>query len=339
MGKTLKKSLITAGKLAIAAGLLWLVFRSAPWEKFASTLREANVLLMLCALGGYVLSLVIIAFRLRMLLQIQGISIRVWETVRLTFLGQFFNAVVPGVVGGDLVKAYYVAKHTDHKGAAVMTVFVDRLMGFLELVMLAAVMLVSVLVSGRANLAQMQRPALATAVAMTAVLGMLLFVMSPALRRMFRLQKIYRRLPFAQHIDSAGAAAREFRRRPMILVKAVAITLGAHATWIGGIALAGRSLSLDVPWYNYFLYIPLIYIIGSVPITPGGVGLVELFYKIFFVSAAVMEHQVLALMVVARVLDILRGLPGLVVALTGAKLPKREQLQAELAAANPSDSQ
>jgi len=339
MGKTLKKSLITAGKLAIAAGLLWLVFRSAPWEKFASTLREANVLLMLCALGGYVLSLVIIAFRLRMLLQIQGISIRVWETVRLTFLGQFFNAVVPGVVGGDLVKAYYVAKHTDHKGAAVMTVFVDRLMGFLELVMLAAVMLVSVLVSGRANLAQMQRPALATAVAMTAVLGMLLFVMSPALRRMFHLQKIYRRLPFAQHIDSAGAAAREFRRRPMILVKAVAITLGAHATWIGGIALAGRSLSLDVPWYNYFLYIPLIYIIGSVPITPGGVGLVELFYKIFFVSAAVMEHQVLALMVVARVLDILRGLPGLVVALTGAKLPKREQLQAELAAANPSDSQ
>lgn len=330
MIKKLKKPLLTGGKIAIAAGLLLWVYRDMDWGEFGQTLAGADILLMLCAFGGYVISLVIIAFRLQLLLRTQEIEIRIWELIRLTFLGQFFNAVVPGVVGGDLVKAYYIAKHTHHKGVAVITVFVDRLMGITALVLLATAMLLGLGASGRGTWEEMKLPAMAAAVAMAAVMAMMVFLFSRRVRKLLRLQKIYGRLPIAQHIGAAGAAARRFRSRPGVLLKAIAITFAGQGSWILGIALIGASLSLEVAWHKYFVYVPLIYIIGAVPITPGGVGLVEKAYMLFFSSAAVSKEQIGALALIARALDIARGLPGLIVAISGAKLPKAEHLQAEL---------
>jgi hypothetical protein len=330
MAKRLKKHILAAGKLLLALGLLAWVFRSVDLRKLLDTLKAADPILMLAALVAFVVSLAAIAYRLRLLLRTQGIEIRLWELVRLTFLGQFFNSVVPGVVGGDLVKAYYLAKHTPHKGAVLVTVFVDRLMGLAELVLLAAVMILLLWASRRSSLAEMRQSVVATAVALAAVGWMLVFILSRRFRRLFHLQKIYSRLPVVHHVQSAGAAARRFAQRPGDLLKAMGITFVAQTMWIAGIAVAGRALAIQTPWYQYFLYVPLIYVIGAVPVTPGGAGLVEACYKLFFASAVVGDEQALALALTARVLDVVRGLPGLVVAITGAKLPPAEQLQAEL---------
>jgi len=332
MTKRLKKHLLLIVKLAIAAALLVLVYRKENWPEFARTLKEARLGLLAWAFAGYVASLVVIAVRLRLLLRVQDIRISQWELIRLTFLGQFFNAVVPGVVGGDLVKAFYAAKHTPHKGAAVVTVFVDRLMGLAALVLLAIGMLGVVSITGQRGTAEeTRRAAIAAMVAVAALTIMVAFLLSARLRRAFRLQKFYSRLSIAHHFASAGDAARKFRQHPWELVRAVVITIGAQGLWIVGVALAGASLSLGVPWYRFFIYIPLIYIIGAVPVTPGGLGVVEALYGVFFVGV----EKIRALAAVARVLDIFRGLPGLLVVITGTKLPKAEQLEAELASDRP----
>jgi len=330
MNKTLRKCLILCGKLVVAGAMLVWAFWGIDLSQFVATVKGADLSLLAAALAGFVVSLVVIAFRLRMLLRVQDIEIGLWELIRLTFLGQFCNAVVPGVVGGDLVKAYYAAKHTPHKGAATLTVLVDRLMGLTELVLLAVVMLIWVWATKGAEMADLHRPAIAAGAGLTAVVVMLVLVLSPSLRRILRFEKLYSRLPIAGHIQSAGDAARRFGQNPGALLKAIAITLLAHGTWIFGIYLAGKSLHLATPWHSYFLYVPLIYIIGAVPITPGGAGLVEASYKLFFTSELLANHQVLSLALTARALDIIRGLPGLIVIMTGTKAPKEEQLQAEL---------
>ncbi len=327
----LRKTLLLAGKLAIAAGLLAWILTRLNWAEFLTTLKEANLLLICFALAGYVISLVIIGIRLWFLLRIQGIAIGLWEVVRLTFLGHFFNAIVPGTVGGDVVKAFYAAKHTDRKGAAVVTVFVDRLMGMTELAVLAGVMILIVLLGRKASFDEMRRPMFAVVAALAAVVMMLVFLLSPRVRRLLHLQKIYSRLPIAHHIESARQAAMRFRQNIGSLIIAVIITLAAHGTWIAAVLLIGESISLDVAWYKYFVYIPLIYIIGAIPITPGGIGLVEAFYILFFVTGTVGQTPVVALALLARMFDILRGLPGVIVLITGTRLPKAEAMEAELA--------
>ena len=299
---------------------------------FVSTLMRMSPLFLAGGFLGFLISLLVVAVRWWFLLRLQDIHIPLWEAVRLTFLGQFFNTLLPSTVGGDLVKAYYVSKHTPKKGAVLVSVVVDRVLGLTELTLLAAIMLTVVLLGNLASLddPNIRRSAIAIAIVIALIVGAVLFLFSRRFRRLFHLQKIYSRLPMAHHIAAAGDAAILYRQRITGLVKAVCMTFGAHLMWVGALALLGFGLNLKLPWFEYFLYIPLVYIIGSIPISPGSVGLIESLYLAFFHAAGVSPSEILAFALLARLIPIFWGLPGIIVAVTGAKLPKAETLEAEL---------
>ncbi len=339
MNKKTKKILLLIVKLAIAVALLCWVLRTVDWAQFRETISQASIPMMLVALLGFFLSLVTIAIRLWYLLRVQEIPIGLWEIIRLTFLGQFFNAVVPGTVGGDLVKAFYAAKHTPHKGAALVTVFIDRLMGLTELAMLAGVMLSMVVATRQMEFSQLHRAAIACVAALGAVTMLMVFLFSRRFRQVFGLEKAYSKLSFAHHFESAAAAAHKFRKHKSALVAALGMSLVAHSLWIVGVIFIGKGLGIAAQWHHYFVFIPLIYIIGAVPITPGAVGLVESLYAMFFVPVVIaasgltegeVAAQVIALALLVRLFDIIRGLPGVIVVITGTKIPKTAAMEAEL---------
>ena len=299
-------------------------------DGFASVIVGINRLLLGLAVAGFLFCFLASALRWWILLHIQDIWVGLWEVVRLTFLGLFFNFIVPGTVGGDLVKAYYVSKHTPHKAAVLVSVFVDRLLGFAQLSLLAATMTAVALLAGMRSPDQLAHPIVAIPIVLAVLALMLTFLLSTRFRQALHLQKVYRRLPIAHHIAAAGDAMGLYSRRMGRLGKAIAITALAHVVFVGAIALIGRSLSLDVPLYNYYIFVPLIYIAGAVPITPGGVGVIEGLYVAMFVSETCTSSQVLALALLARAIPMFWALPGAVVAVTGTKIPQADVLEAEL---------
>lgn len=335
-------------RLLVSRGMLW--WTSRQWRPagdfkpalegakdilrpgFKTTLLGIDRVLLAMATAGFLLSLLTIAVRWWYLLRVVEVRIRLWEAVRLTFLGQFFNAVVPGTVGGDLVKAYYVARHTPHKAGVLVSVFVDRVTGLAMMALLSAATLTIVLAGGLVSFEQARTPAVTVVIVLVLVGGAMAFLLSTRLRRVLHVQKLYQRLPIAHHISAAGRAARSYGRSARRLGVAMLVTLVAQVFFIGGIALLGaalRSGGTIAPWYEFFVYVPLIYIIGAVPITPGGVGVIEGAYWTFF--AASPASQILALALLARLIPIFWGLPGLLVAITGPRLPKSEEIEAELA--------
>ena len=60
-------------------------------------------------------------------------------TVLLGFIGMVFNLVIPGAVGGDLIKAAYLVRMRIRKTQAVASMVIDRILGLLGLFILAAV--------------------------------------------------------------------------------------------------------------------------------------------------------------------------------------------------------
>ena len=70
-------------------------------------------------------------YRWKLLLEGMGLNISYLKAVQLQLTGFFFNTVMPGAVGGDLVKAGYVIKDNKDKSKAsvFMTIFLDRLIG------------------------------------------------------------------------------------------------------------------------------------------------------------------------------------------------------------------
>ena len=304
-----------------------------------SALSRMNVTLLLLACMGFLCSVLIIAVRWWLLLGLQDVRVKLWEAVRLTFLGQFFNYFLPGSVGGDLVKAYYVSKHTHRKASVWVSVFVDRALGFVEVVVLGSVMVVVVLNTGLGTWADMRRPALVLGLAAAGIVAALTFLFSSRLRRILHLQKLYQRLPIAHHISAVGDAVRLYRERMGGVVKAIALTFGGQIISISSVACIGMSLHLDTPWYTYFAYVPVIYILTAIPITPGAVGVAEALYtKAFYLAN---PSGVIVLALLARLIPMFWGLPGAVVYVTGPKLPKAKEMEAELNAeeTNPQISQ
>ena len=294
-------------------------------------------------IGGACLWLTLVlvtASRWWFLMRIQDVDVSLWETQRLTFLGQFFNVVVPGTVGGDLVKAYYVAKHTDRKVAVILSIFVDRVIGLMGLTLFSLASVVVLLLRG-VELEAIRTPLITLGIVVVLLLKSLLVMMFPRLRQWLGLSWLARKFPMAGKLAALAEAAAVYRKHAGKLCIAVAITLACAALLILSILVLGVSLSLPIPWYNYFLYVPLIYIIGAVPLTPGGIGLVENFYLVFFsygaIGGSANASEVVALALLARLIPILWSLPGALVAVTGPKLPSEEKMEAELGLRDSAD--
>ena len=60
-------------------------------------------------------------------------------TVLLGFIGMVFNLVIPGAVGGDLIKAAYLVRMRIRKTQAIASMVIDRILGLLGLFILAAI--------------------------------------------------------------------------------------------------------------------------------------------------------------------------------------------------------
>ena len=348
MKLTRKKAAILLIKLAVAGALLAFALRDARWRNYTkeitdpsgqvqieardglrTILSEVDCLPLIGAVACFAAGIFIVAVRWWFLLRVLRIRIHWYEAVRLTFLGYFFSFLVPGVVSGDLFKAYYVFKHTDRKAAAMVSIFVDRVTGLLMFSLMAAGVLGGLIVAG-AWQEKLNWPAMAVGI----VLGMLALgstvMLVPTTRRLFG--RLLSFGPLKHHLDVAGKAVELYRRRFAALLGAAGFTFCSQAIHITGILLLGQGLHLTAPWYEYYLYAPLIYIVAAVPISPGGLGVMEAAFRWLFVdiSATLTVTQVAALALLVRLGSMACSLPGLIVSLTGAKLPKTEQMEAEL---------
>ncbi len=294
---------------------------------FFTNLRTVRPGWLLTGIFGFALAVFWTAVRWQVLLGVQRVRIGLWESLRLTVLGEFFNHIVPGTVGGDLVKAYYVSSHTHLRSGVLISVMVDRLLGLAMLALLSVTMVLVLLGLSLESLERIYPSLIASLICLGAIGLVLLFLLSGRLRAKLPFQRLIQRLPISHHLKEASEAAWQYRSGWRRIALAAGITFLAHASWITGVWLVGLSVGLSIPYYMFVVYIPLIYILGAVPITPGGVGLIEKLYVAFF---AANPAGVLAMALLVRLIKMAVSLPGLLVTVTGARIPKAEEIESEL---------
>jgi len=331
-------------RVALAFVVIGFVLSQVHWQDYSVTdeagrvvsspgvltcLRSVNLKWLLAALAVSISSLLASALRWRLLLAVQDVRITIGEAFKLQFLGEFFSTVIPGMIGGDLVKAYCVMQKTTHKEHVLVSAFVDRLLGVCAMVCTAVVMLLALFATGQLEGSLLRFSAPSVAVVLAGTCAALAFLLSPGLRRLCRLQKLYKRLPIAEHIERAGDALARYRAHPAALAQAFLVSLLAQFLGSAFVLLLGVALGVAVPWTHYFLHVPLILIISAVPITPGGIGVMEELYLLYFVAAG-NPSLVLALAVLVRATTLAGALPGgLVAAFGGTRTDKHGQTQTD----------
>ncbi|MCK6446211.1 MAG: flippase-like domain-containing protein [Planctomycetes bacterium] len=193
-----------------------------------------------------------------------------FQSLRLTLLGMFFNIVVPGLTGGDVIKAVLVARENPgKKTAAVISVFVDRIIGILVLAGIAAVVIVA---SGNPKFDALRLPVIAATVA--GVGGALVYV-NGTLRRALGVDRLLAKLPGGALLANVDEAIVVYSRHPWEMLGALALSIGNHLSVVLGVLAIGRAFGDTVRTLDYFVAVPVANIATALPLSPGGWGFGE----------------------------------------------------------------
>jgi uncharacterized protein (TIRG00374 family) len=302
----------------------------------ASMVQRANPWLLVAALAVFPVTFLITSYRWNKLLEAVGVRMGLGRAFVINMVGAFYNTFMPGSTGGDVLKAYYASKQTPHRMNAVVSVFFDRLLGLLALVMVGGVMAAYQYLRSPSSQDPTARACLHVALAAVAVMvlvGVAFAVLfQPTVRKYLGLEYILNRLPAQKHVENAREVTRIYRRRPLLVLWALVVTIPVHLTVIVSAMLAGMAFDLPIRPLFYFTAVPVIVLVGSIPISPQGAGVMEFFAIALTQKQGATVSQAFALTMSIRMVQILWNLTGGLFVLRGGYHAPTEREQREMEA-------
>ncbi len=274
-GNPAKGLAVFALKAAVASVLIGWLVRSGALDFGALAVLGRKPELLAMNLGVAFLGIVVCGLRWGVLLSLAGIRVPVGRLLSLQFVAVFFNVVIPGSVGGDVVKSLYVARDAapDKRPTILLIVFIERLMGLAGLVAMANLV---VLARGPALWSDALLRPTAIAVGLlgvATVLGPIVFVlvMRSAGERIeswttgtTKLAKLLGQLVSAMRLLASG---------PKKLAIAFGMSMALHATTMGYFTVLTRVIGpYDVGYQAIATIFPLGLLTIVLPISPSGLG-------------------------------------------------------------------
>jgi uncharacterized membrane protein YbhN (UPF0104 family) len=322
--------------IVVAAGITWAAVwlsKDQRWENLVAVFRRLNLGLFALSLAIFIVGQLLIVFRWRLLLRTQAVSIEYLAAVRLHFLGLFYNNFMPGAVGGDLLRAWYVTKHTDKRFHAALSVFVDRVVGFLSSIIIAVFFYTLFLPaqdiqgifseSGNSAgaFADYKRFVLWASLVVVAVFcGLLLCRRGRVLlKNALSLIRVWGRKVYEKSKDAVVL----YCGKPLAILSVFALTVFLQLLTITGFWLLGANMGITAGLKYYYVFFPLGWAFGAMPVSIGGAVVVEgLMAYLFIHFAGVGAELALALALCQRIIWMVASLPGAIIHLVGAHLPK-----------------
>ncbi len=321
-------------RIVVAVVAILLAFYGQDWARLAEVFKGLNPWYFVLSLATFAVAQVVVALRWWLLLRAQSIYISLFAAIRLFFLGLFYNNVMPGAVGGDVLKAWYVTKHTNRRLEGALSVVVDRVIGLAGLVLMA-IFTYGVFLRGRV-LEQGTDEERGPGGWLSQHEGMILWlVLGVGLVAVaFMLAHPYSRRRLAQameQLQNRGLALLKrtkdalvvYCSKPGTALGAFILTFISQSMVIASFWPLGRNLGIDVELKYYFVIFPIMWVVAAVPVSPAGLGIFEWGTKKGFVALTGADPgSALAIALCQRLIWLLASLPGVLIHLLGAHLPR-----------------
>lgn len=270
--KKIPSWLVSATLSLVAFALLGLAVWSNR-EQIAEVFRgRIDYRLFAVALAINLTGLMLTFVRWYVLVRALGLPFRLLDAIRLGFIGNVFNLVVPGAVGGDFIKGAFLVREQARKTQAVASMVIDRVLGLLGLFVLGGI-------SG-AWAWPGATPPVRTLIglvwlAVAAGFAGLAVLFTPALYR--PLERLFaRRAKLATMLSELAAMAGAYRSKPGTIVAMLAMAVGTHSLAVLSFYCVSRALFATVPTLGeHFLMVPLVLFSTAVPLPFGALGVSE----------------------------------------------------------------
>ncbi len=291
-------------RVAISAGLLVVLLRSAKLSDFLDLLRSANFFLLGVALALVVVALVISAYKWQRLLVVQGVHVPLGRLFTSYLVGLFFNNFLPTNIGGDVVRMQDVAVYTGKSAAAVSSVIAERLLAALALALTAALGLVLSFQMSK------QFTVLVAALFAVTLAITLLFSVEGWRKAVGRKVKLPGFLSLRRRIGNVAASLSACLRDPRNVAWVMVWSIAFHMSVILINYVIFLALGLNVPFVYCLLFIPIISAIQMLPVSISGFGVREGAYVYFFGGVGLSSSGAIASSLAFWVLVALVSLAG-----------------------------
>jgi len=283
-------------KLGLSAVMLAILLIKTDLSELTHAVASAQAGWVIAALLTYLASQVVSATRWAMLARPLGFDEPMGHFFSSYFMGMYMNLFAPSTVAGDIGRALYLAGAQKRKALAFTTVIADRGLGFVVLVWIAALAILTQ--PGYHLMAPLYYGA--WVIPPATLLGWL--YVPKLVVRVFAPGNHWRML-VEQDLAPYWNDGR-------LLSRTSVVAAGFHAMQVFSQVFLAWALGMQVPWPFFFIFVPVVNILGMLPITFSGIGVREIFYRQFLTQVGVDPDLAVALGLLSSAVVLANGVAG-----------------------------
>ncbi len=194
------------------------------------------------------------------------------DAIRFFLIGFFFSTITPGRIG-DLVRAKYIRKKTG-LAYATTSVVLDRL---IDIGLLLGIGLIAVIVSAEIFGFEFFSPLLIGLVIIVAGLSIYAFSKKSFAEILFKpiskfLVPEKMKAKANDSFENLYNAIEIFKKNRFLLIKASALGVVIWGISITSVFFLSNSISTGIPFYGFFIIVPLMALSDLIPLSVGGLG-------------------------------------------------------------------
>jgi len=293
-------------KVALSFALFLFVVAKVSPRGVWTTVRPADPGLLAAAAGLFLLSNLIGSWLWARLLRAQGVQIPYRKAASYYFVGLFFNNFLPSNIGGDIARISDAAKHAEHVSPVFSATLMDRLLGVLAIGLLAVV-------ASASALDRLHLYALYASVLAVFSLAVALFVSIFHRGVLEFFERPFRAMGWT---GVEGAITRllddlhGFKNQTGTLVAAFAASAVVQVSRIYVHYLVGLALGVRIAAGYYFVLVPVLAALVSLPISLNGIGVREGASVVLFQLAGLTREQSFSVPFVTYLISVMISLLG-----------------------------
>lgn len=236
----------------------------------------------------------------QLFLAAQGYTVGLNFLMKQYTISYFFNTFAPSFIGGDISRSLSVGKRVGSKRDAFLSTFLERFTGLLAMAVMSLIFL-----SFADAVPLMVVFFVIAVVAITGVAAFCLFskriaaLVYPAFIKLTAAVGLRRLHSFSDKMFEGLEYARGNKK---LFWQAMAYSLLFHVLTVLNTYIAALTIGWDaVPLWGLFVVVPLVLLVGMIPITPGGLGLQEGAFAYFLGQIGATISQGLGVGLILRV--------------------------------------
>lgn len=302
----MKNRIITFSKITITIVLFYFIFKNIDFKVFGQTLQNARLEILAAAYVVFWLGHFVCVFRWRMLLKPLMPLRSIQNLLAIYCIGLFFNLTFPTVVGGDVVKIYYVGKHSNSYSQSFAATFLDRDAGMSAMMIIACAGLL---------LYPVHIPGVAVEIIVWSfsaafILGNICLFTPKFRRGIIKFFRVFRLSRLAEKMERVSSALRVIGKKRQVLFAAFMISFLNQFFAIAVVWITAVGLRLEISFSYFLIFVPVITLISMIPVSLNGMGLREYAFMSLFSAIGIAPESCIALGLVSSILIILTSLPG-----------------------------